>query len=102
MKYWAYPYADNDSLTNTSAPAAELNKSNRDGSLLMSKPLTEMTVVNGLASFRFANLLKDYTLVPPIRLEGKGEWFTIDGRLLPGKPVEHGLYIHDGRVVLVK
>lgn len=102
MKYWAYPYADNDSLTNTSAPAAELNKSNRDGSLLMSKPLTEMTVVNGLASFRFANLLKDYTLVPPIRLEGKGEWFTIDGRLLPGKPVVHGLYIHEGRVVLVK
>jgi hypothetical protein len=102
MKYWAYPYADNDSLTNTSAPAAELNKSNRDGSLLMSKPLTEMTVVNGLASFRFVNLLKDYTLVPAISSDGNGEWFTIDGCLLPGKPVVHGLYIHEGRVVLVK
>ncbi|MCH5307162.1 MAG: M6 family metalloprotease domain-containing protein [Prevotella sp.] len=50
---WPYPYATNNQLTNTSAPAATLNNRNIDGSFLMSKPLTNMNVTNGLASFDF-------------------------------------------------
>ena len=50
---WAYPYGGNDELTNTSTPAATLNNANSDGTLLMNKPLTQMAVTNGLASFRF-------------------------------------------------
>ena len=50
---WAYPYGGNDDLTNTSTPAATLNNANSDGTLLMNKPLTQMAVTNGLASFRF-------------------------------------------------
>ncbi|MCR5679619.1 MAG: M6 family metalloprotease domain-containing protein, partial [Prevotella sp.] len=52
-KGWAYPYEGNDSLTNTSAPAAQLNHANCDGSLLMNKALLDMRVESGQASFRF-------------------------------------------------
>ena len=48
---WAYPFEANDSLTNTSTPAATLNNNNLDGTKLMSKPITNMAVTNGLASF---------------------------------------------------
>ena len=51
---WPYPYLQNDSLTNTSTPAAELNNANTDGTKLMNKSLYDMKVENGLASFRFA------------------------------------------------
>lgn len=50
---WCYPYQGNDSLTNTSLPAATLNNDNIDGTKLMSKPITNMTVTGGLASFDF-------------------------------------------------
>ena len=48
---WSYPYQANDSLTNTSKPAATLNNANIDGTNFMSKPITRMAVTNGLASF---------------------------------------------------
>lgn len=50
---WAYPYGDNDQLTNESSPAATLIHANTDGTKLMSKPLTNMSVTGGLASFDF-------------------------------------------------
>ena len=52
---WAYPYQDNDSLTNNSAPASVLINANADGTKLMSKPIYNMSVRNGLASFDFMN-----------------------------------------------
>ena len=52
-KDWPYPYQANDSLTNTSKPAATLLYANSDGTKLMSKPITNMKVENGLASFDF-------------------------------------------------
>ena len=51
MAGWAYPYKTNSELTNTSKPAATLNNANVDGTNLMSKPITGMTVTDGLASF---------------------------------------------------
>ena len=51
---WAYPYQANDSLTNLSQPAATLWHDNLDGTRLMNKSLLDMTVEDGLASFRFA------------------------------------------------
>lgn len=50
---WPYPYRDNDSLTNNSQPASVLINANVDGTKLMSKPITNMSVTNGLASFDF-------------------------------------------------
>ena len=52
-EYWAYPYQDNDSLTNTSTPAAILWNANTDGTKLMNKSVHDIDVTNGLASFRF-------------------------------------------------
>ena len=51
---WAYPYQGNNSLTNTSAPAATLFNANTDGTKLMNKSITQMTVTGGLASFDFS------------------------------------------------
>ena len=50
---WAFPYLDNNELTNTSSPAASLIHENSDGSLKMNKPITDITVTDGLASFKF-------------------------------------------------
>ncbi|MBR1546737.1 MAG: M6 family metalloprotease domain-containing protein [Prevotella sp.] len=50
---WAYPYGDNNSLTNESEPAATLYHNNADGTKLMSKPLTNLSLTDGLASFDF-------------------------------------------------
>ena len=50
---WAYPYGDNNQLTNESSPAATLIHANTDGTSLMSKPLTNMNVAGGLAAFDF-------------------------------------------------
>lgn len=55
MKGWAYPYESNDSLTNTSAPSAILWHSNSRGTKLMGKPITQMSVIDGLASFEFSD-----------------------------------------------
>lgn len=93
MKGWAYPYDTNNSLTNTSKPAAKLNNLNSDGSLLMSKPVTEMAVTEGVASFSIKNDLK--TGVPYImqqRQRKDDTWYRIDSRL----------YIHQGKVVLIR
>ena len=51
--YWAYPYINNNSLTNESSPAATLLHANTDGSMLMSKPITNIQVTDGIASFDF-------------------------------------------------
>lgn len=48
---WAYPYEGNNLLTNTSTPAATLLNDNVDGTKLMSKPIDNMQVTGGLASF---------------------------------------------------
>lgn len=52
---WAYPQNDNNLLTNDSSPAATLLNANTDGTMLMSKPITDMQVNDGLASFTFTN-----------------------------------------------
>ena len=50
---WAFPYLDNNELTNTSNPSSTLFHENSDGELLMSKSLTDIAVTDGLASFVF-------------------------------------------------
>lgn len=53
----AYPYNGNDSLTDTSLPAAKLYNPNTDGSLLMHKPITQIVrnEETGYISFLFKN-----------------------------------------------
>ncbi|MBO7581005.1 MAG: M6 family metalloprotease domain-containing protein [Bacteroidaceae bacterium] len=53
---WAYPFQENNSLTNTSDPAATLYHDNIDGTTLMSKPITNIAINGGYASFDFTVL----------------------------------------------
>lgn len=50
---WPYPYQDNNALTDDSQPAATLWHDNSTGERLMSKPLTNIAVSGGVASFDF-------------------------------------------------
>ena len=52
-KGWPYPYDGNNELTDDSEPAASLWHPNASETKLMSKPITNMSVANGLASFDF-------------------------------------------------
>ena len=62
-KDWAYPYQKDESLTNsltnTSTPAAELWNANSDGTKFMNKPITNMDVQDGKASFDFMKSATD-------------------------------------------
>lgn len=108
---WAYPFVTedalgnvsiaNDSLTNTSKPAATLNNPNRDGQKLMSKPITHMAVdANGLASFVFME--ETTTLVHDVRngQERMAPIYDLQGRRLsaPAK----GLYIQGNKLRIKK
>lgn len=61
---WAYPYATNDQLTDTSMPAATLQHANTNGTMLMSKPITDMQVENGIASFSFMQNMTGISIHP--------------------------------------
>ena len=34
--------------------------------------------------------------------KGEGSWYTLDGRLLEGKPTKKGMYIHNGKKIVVR
>ena len=97
---WAYPYDGNDKLTNTSVPAATLNNANKDGQLLMSKPITSMAVNNGLASFSFSPVPTGIGTIGADR--NRGTWYYMDGRKISDSPTAPGLYIHDGKLELIR
>ena len=101
---WAYPYNRNNELTNTSTPAATLKNPNFDGTLLMSKPITAMAVVNGMASFSFMNQSTGIrsVSVDSLDMDDDNLWFTVDGRGIVGRPVAPGLYLNKGKLVLIK
>ena len=111
-KNWAYPYIQtdnqgnnsivNDSLTDTSKPAATLNNPNVSGKLLMSKPITKMALdANGLASFTFLDGQEISVRQIPYGGQTDDAWYLPDGRRLPGHPTAPGLYISNGRKVVV-
>ena len=91
----AYPYGENQSLTNTSSPAAVLFSPNADGELLMSKAITNIQVTSdGTVSFDF---MTDPTAIRRV-LTNEGHtsvWYDLQGRRLQGKPMRKGLYIHN-------
>jgi M6 family metalloprotease-like protein len=104
VKGWTYPKNGNNSLTNTSVPAAELFNANTADSLFMSKPITEMSVSKsmGVASLRFNDLITGVGSFDRSGWAKDNSWFTIDGRRLEGKPEKQGLYIRNGKVFMIK
>lgn len=110
---WAYPYVmqdvlgndsiANDSLTNTSKPAATLNNQNTEGELLMSKPITSMAVdANGVASFIFMdNTVTSIREVPfSQEQDHDAPIYDLQGRRL-SSPLK-GLYIQGKRLMIMK
>lgn len=117
---WGYPYVVtgedgistvvNDSLTNTSSPAATLNQPNADGEKLMSKPITHMVVhPDKRASFFF---MDDETTSISEEIRVKNEesadaWYDLSGRKFKNstpelKNLPRGIMIHQGRKIKVK
>ena len=99
---WAYPYGDINSLTDTSQPAAKLLHARSDGSMLMSKPLYNIAVdSDGLASFDF---MEDPLAIQSVAYSSVSsqKWYDLQGRLLPGRPQNKGVYIVGGRKVVIR
>ena len=93
---WAYPYGTKDSLTNNSNPAATLRHAAQDGTKLMSKPITNIRVSNGLVSFDFMGGDNSQTAIqsqtsnlkPQIK-----EVYDLSGRQIPQGAMGTGIYI---------
>jgi hypothetical protein len=99
---WAYPYRVNNSLTDTSQPAATLWHERSDGSMLMSKPLFNIAVNDeGLGSFDF---MEDASAIQTVEIKSQTEqrWYDLQGRQLPDRPQRKGVYIVDGCKMVVR
>ena len=104
-----YPYADstmvNESLTDDSDPAATVFKANADGVKLMSKSVTNIRVADdGTVSFDFmggTTAMNDIIKFKVQSSKFKDIWFDLQGRRLPGRPAQKGLYIHSGRKIVL-
>lgn len=44
----------------------------------------------------------DISNIPTSAIEGRSQWYTIDGRRLSGRPTAKGLYIVEGKKVMIK
>lgn len=91
----AYPYNGNDSLTDNSTPAAKLYNPNTDGSLLMHKPITEITrnEENGNVSFLFRNENNGADGISKLSNDGNVvDVFTLDGVKVLSNAQEERVY----------
>ena len=79
----AYPYEDNDSLTDLSQPAATLFHANTDGTFLMHKPVYSIAYdeIASLVAFRFENRNNNLTSIPMLSSDQKSitKIYRLDG-----------------------
>ncbi len=98
-----YPYQNNNSLTNTSTPAATLNNQNTDGSYYMNKPITNITQnLDGTISFNFMMEETRVNAIKSFADKQSEKIYSIDGRYL-GKDINalsKGIYIVGGKKVV--
>ncbi|MDY6092545.1 MAG: M6 family metalloprotease domain-containing protein [Prevotella sp.] len=79
-KYTPYPYFSNDSLTDTSYPAANVYNYNLKNTKKMGKPITKIAVdANGLASFLFCGGV-EATAITPAVADGKKRMDAFKGK----------------------
>ncbi|MBO4825621.1 MAG: M6 family metalloprotease domain-containing protein [Prevotella sp.] len=102
-----YPYTNpltlevNASLTDESSPAATLFTPNADGRNYMGKAITNIKMAaDGSISFNF---MKDDSsgITTTASNDAAAPWFSIDGRRMDEKPMEKGVYIHNGKKVVI-
>ena len=99
-----YPYltfeTNDGSLQSVSTENLTLSIS--DGKLVVndgtySYPLTSLTKMY----FTTDNITAIESISTP-RQEDEATWYTLDGRMLKGKPTTKGIYINQGRKVVIK
>ena len=98
---WPYPYGNNNSLTNDSQPAAIIYHANDDGQEFMSKPITNISVDNGLASFDFTVGGASAVVVPKYSKLHSPTLYTLDGCRVQ-TPISGQIYLvrgDDGKVM---
>jgi hypothetical protein len=89
---WAYPFNGKDSLTNYSAPAATLRHAAKDGTNLLSKPITNIKVNDGLVSFDFMG--GEQTAIQQTETEERVTTvYDLHGRKIPVSHLKEGIYI---------
>ncbi len=96
---WAYPYGAKDSLTNNSYPAATLRHAAQDNTKLMSKPITNIHVSDGLVSFDFMGGEGSLTAIQPKAQNQKPQtktYYDLYGRQVPRQSLKSGIYIFQG------
>lgn len=100
----------NNSLTDQSSPAATLYKANANGQMLMGKPITHIRMnADGTISFDFMKT-DGAGMDAPFVIDHSqstidtddSAWYAVDGRRLDGTPTASGIYIVNGKKVLVK
>ena len=103
-----YPYTDpvtlvvNASLTDESSPSATLFTPAADGRKLMGKSITDIQMAaDGSVSFDFM-ADQGTRITTPGFPDETAKWYTIDGRRLSGKPSRAGVYINNGKQVIIK
>ena len=102
--YDAYPYQGNDSITNTSMPAAKLYHPSSDGTFLLNRGILGITPnAGGTISFRYRATATELTETPNaegIQVVGASPVSPHGAFTLSGQPVavpRKGVYIETGR-----
>ena len=99
---WGYPYQSNNELTNTSTPKADLRNKNSDGTKLMSKPLTNMSVTNGLAAFDFMGGTTSLEAIHTEPFTKDAVIYDLQGRRISSLEATKGIYIVNGHKVVIR
>lgn len=96
-----YPYGANNSLTNTSVPAATVNNKNTDGSYLMNKSILNITQnTDGTMAFIFKNGIETgASVVKASDTANQQAIYTLGGQRLKNEPqsLSKGIYIIGGK-----
>ena len=101
--------SSNKELTDTSTPAATLNTKNSDGTLLMHRPVTNITKKIGSMSFTFMDGTEEYTsdlkgIIQTTTPRADNRIFTLNGQYA-GTTLEtlpKGIYLQNGKKLIVR
>ena len=102
----SYPYKGNNSLTDTSLPAATLHHPNTDGRRLMGKPVTDITRNDdGTMAFKFRNETVSAGIdgkATDTKASGDKRIYRLDGRYMGTdlNALQKGVYIVGGKKVV--
>jgi len=102
---WAYPYEENNQLTNTSSPAATLWELNSDSTYYMNKSITDISISDSLASFNFKPTSTGISTIRRQKPRTDGIWYNLSGqRMTPignesysSFRLKKGIYISNGK-----